>query len=165
MIMRYGNIFGMEFKWDFKRIFLLTSLLVFPNILSLFHFQLFGLRIHFFQYLIFLAAFIFGPIGGILSGALGSLYTAVALNNPYIAIGNIILGGFTGFFLRKKLGILPSVILAYIIQAPWLWFTDIYLAGMAMKYVNMIVIALLVSNIICALATKFTAKKIKSLFF
>jgi len=60
---------------------------------------------------------------------------------------------------------MPSVLLAYAIQAPWLWVSDIYLAGMAMKYVNMIVIALLVSNIICGLATKLTAKKIKSLFF
>jgi len=163
--MNYKNIFGIETEWNSKRILLLISLLIFPNFLALFHFQLFGLRIHFFQYLIFLAAFIYGSIGGILSGGLGSLYTAIALNNPYIAIGNIILGGFTGFFLRKKLGILPSIILAYLIQLPWLWLTDIYLAGMAMKYVNMIVIALLVSNILCGLATRFTAKKIKSLFF
>lgn len=163
--MNYKNIFSLETEWNYKKILLLISLLIFPNFFALFHFQLFGLRIHFFQYLIFLAAFIYGPIGGMLSGGLGSLYTAIALNNPYIAIGNIILGGFTGFFLRKKLGILPSVILAYVIQAPWLWLTDIYLAGMAMSYVNMIVIALLVSNILCALAAKLTVKHIKRLFF
>jgi len=163
--MKYKNIFGMETEWDFKKIFLLSALLVFPNFLAIFHFQLFGLRIHFFQYLIFLAAFIFGPVGGILSGAFGSLYTAIALNNPYIAIGNIILGGLAGLFMRKKLGVMPSVLLAYAIQMPWLWVTDIYLAGMAMKYVNMIVIALLVSNIICGAVTKLTAKRIKNLFF
>ena len=163
--MKYENIFGMEIEWDFKKIFLLASLLVFPNFLALFHFQLFGLRIHFFQYLIFLAAFIFGPVGGILSGGLGSLYTAIALNNPYIAIGNMILGGFVGLFMRYKIGVIPSVILAYAIQVPWLWVTDIYLAGMAMKYVNMIIIALLVSNIICGSVTELTAKRIKNLFF
>ncbi|MBW2966790.1 hypothetical protein KY342_06835 [Candidatus Woesearchaeota archaeon] len=163
--MKYKNIFGMEIEWDFKKIFLLSSLLIFPNVLALFHFQLFGLRIHFFQYLIFLAAFIFGPVGGILSGGIGSFYTAIALNNPYIAIGNMILGGFVGLFMKYKIGIMPSVLLAYAIQVPWLWVTDIYLAGMIMKYVNMIVIALLVSNIICGFMTKLTAKRIKSLFF
>jgi len=161
--MHYKNISGIE--WDYKKILLLISLLIFSNILSLFHFQLFGLRIHFFQYLIFLAAFIFGPVGGILSGGLGSMYTAIAMNNPYIAVGNMILGGFAGLFMRKKIGIIPSVIFAYAIQVPWLWLTDIYLAGMAVKYVNMIVIALLVSNILCASITKLTAKNIKNLFF
>jgi len=163
--MELKNIFSFETEWNFKKLLLLVSLLIFPNFFSLFHFELFGLRIHFFQYLIFLAAFIYGPVGGMLSGGLGSLYTAIALNNPYIAIGNIILGGFVGIFLRKRLGIISSVSLAYIIQIPWLWLTDIYLAGMAMKYVNIIVIALLISNILCALVTKITAKKIKSLFF
>jgi len=160
--MAYKNIFGIE--WDYKKILLLASLLIFPNILALFHFQLFGLRIHFFQYLIFLAAFIFGPVGGILSGGLGSLYTAIAMNNPYIAIGNMILGGFAGLFM-KKIDIIPSVIFAYAIQAPWLWYSDIYLAGMAVKYVNMILIALLVSNILCASITQLTVKPIKKLFF
>lgn len=163
MKMKYQNIFGVE--WNYKKILLFASLLIFPNIFSLFHFQIFGLRIHFFQYLIFLAAFIFGPVGGVLSGNIGSLYTAVAMNNPYIAVGNMILGGFTGLFMRKKIGIMPSVIFAYAIQVPWLWMTDIYLAGMAVKYVNMIVIALLISNIICASITKLTAKHIKNLFF
>ncbi|MBD3355490.1 hypothetical protein GF361_05955 [Candidatus Woesearchaeota archaeon] len=160
--MKYKNIFGMEF--DLKKIFLLTSLLIFPNILAIFHFSLFGLRIHFFQYLIFLAAFIFGPVGGVLSGGVGSLYTAVALGNPYIAIGNVILGGFAGLFM-KKIGIMPSVMLAYTVQLPWLWLTDVYLAGMSIKHVNMIVIALLVSNLICGAAVKLTARRIKRLFF
>jgi uncharacterized membrane protein len=162
---KYQNIFGTEVEWDFKKIFLLISLLIFPNMMSIFHFQLFGLRIHFFQYLIFLAAFIFGPVGGILSGGLGSLYTAIAMNNPYIIIGNIILGGSTGLFIRYKIPIVPSVIFAYAIQVPWLWYSDIYLAGMAVKHVNMIVIALLASNILCGAATKLTAKRIKNLFF
>jgi len=163
--MNYQNIFGTEIEWNYKKILLLASLLIFPNILSLFHFQLFGLRFHFFQYLIFLSAFIFGPVGGILSGGLGSLYTAIAMNNPYIAIGNMILGGFVGLFMKYKLPVIPSVIFAYAIQVPWLWYSDIYLAGMAAGYVNMIIIALLASNIICGAATKLTAERIKNLFF
>jgi uncharacterized membrane protein (Fun14 family) len=159
------NLLGMDVKWDFKKILLLVSLFIFPNILSLFYFNLFGLRIHFFQYLIFLAAFIFGPAGGIVAGGLGSLYTAISLSNPYIAIGNMILGGAAGYFMKKNLRIIPCVLLAYAIQVPWLWITDIYFAGMAISYVNAMVVSLLIGNIICGLLAGFTADKIKRLFF
>ena len=160
--MEYKNILGIKF--NFKNISLLLFLLIFPNFFALFHFELLGLRIHFFQYLIFLAALVFGPVGGILSGGIGSLYTAIALNNPYILVGNIFLGGFFGLFIQKKIGIISSILLAYAIQVPWLWLTDVYLAKMAVNYVNMIIVALFVSNILCGFLVKLTAKHIKNLF-
>src|SRR3989338_6602954 len=116
----YENIFKLKFNW--KTFSLLVFLVIFPNILGMFNINLFGIRIHFFQYLIFLAAMLYGPLVGALSGAFGSIWTALALNNPYIIIGNIILGLFTGLFFKKKLNIMLAVLLAYLIQLPWLWF-------------------------------------------
>ncbi len=156
------NIFGIELNW--KTISLLSFLAIFPNYLGVYHTTLFGLRIHFFQYLIFLAAIIYGPYGGAISGAFGSIYTAMSVNNPYILVGNIILGYFTGFFIKRyNFHAVSAVLTAYLIQAPWLWATDVYLAGMQIRYVSGIVVALLVSNFIWALGASVTAKKIKGI--
>ena len=159
--MEYKNIFRNE--WNWKTISLLAFLAFFPNILGLIHIDVFGFRIHFFQYLIFLAAIIYGPAGGAISGAFGSLYTAIALNNPYIIPGNIILGSLTGLFVRYKFHIILAVMLAYIIQMPWLWYSDIYLAGMPVVAVQKIVIALLISDVIMALAAGYSYKLVKTL--
>ena len=160
MEIKYKNIFGIEYNW--KTLSLLIFLAVFPNILGLFHTNVFGVRIHFFQYLIFLAAMIYGPFGGAIAGAFGSMYTAVALHNPYIIIGNIILGTLVGLFY-KRINIVIAVLLAYLIQLPWLWVTDIYIAGMPASVVKGIVIGLLISNIVMAFIAWGTAKRIKQL--
>jgi uncharacterized membrane protein len=162
--MQYKNILGVEYNW--KTISLLCFLAIFPNLLGTFHYITpFGVRIHFFQYLIFVAAIIYGPLGGVIAGAFGSIYTAAVLNNPYIIIGNIILGGFTGIFVRHKWNIILAVLGAYTIQLPWLWFTDIHLAHMPVKVVQGIVIALLLSNILWAFVAGLTAKRIKKIVF
>jgi uncharacterized membrane protein len=157
------NILNFNIKWTWKTISLLAFLAIFPNILGLYHTTIFGIRIHFFQYLIFLAAIIYGPLGGLISGTFGSLYTAIALNNPYIIIGNILLGTLFGIFIRLKWNIIIAVLTAYLIQLPWLWLTDIYLANMPINIVKGIVIALLLSNILWAAIAGITAKKIKNL--
>lgn len=157
----YKNIFDFNIRWNWKTVSLFLMLAAFPNILGAFHGSVFGVRIHFFQYLIFLAAVIYGPFGGAISGAFGSVYTALALNNPYIVVGNIILGFFVGFFVRKGLNAVVAVLMAYAIQLPWLWVTDVYLAHMPVGVVNMIVIALLISNIIWGVFAWLTAKQIK----
>ena len=140
---------------------LLRCLNWFPNVLGLFHTTLFGVRIHFFQYLVFLAAIIYGPIGGAIAGSFGSLFTAIALNNPYILVGNIILGFLVGYLFKKGFNILTAVLVAYSIQLPWLIITDIYLAGMSTIIVKGVVIGLLISNIAFALITMATWKRIK----
>ena len=159
----YEDILNFNIKWTWKTISLLSFLAIFPNILGLFHTTLFGVRIHFFQYIIFLAAIIYGPLGGLVSATFGSLYTAIALNNPYIIIGNIILGTLVGIFIRLKWNIILAVLTAYLIQLPWLWLTDIYLANMPINIVKGIVIALLLSNILWAAVAGVTAKHIKNL--
>jgi hypothetical protein len=161
---KYETIFDIKFNW--KTISLLGFLAVFPNLLGTFHATLFGVRLHVFQYLIFLAAIIYGPVGGMISGAFGSVYTAMALHNPYIIVGNIILGGLVGLFVKRyNFHVISAVLTAFIIQLPWLWMTDVYLAGMPMKVVNGIVVALLVSNLLWGTVANLTAKRIKSVLF
>jgi hypothetical protein len=58
--------------------------------------------------------------------------------------------------------VISAVLTAYLIQVPWLWVTDIYLAGMQMKAVNSIVVALLLSNLLWGFVAWKTASKIKS---
>ena len=159
----YGNILDFNIKWTWKTITLLSFLAVFPNILGLYSTTIFGVRIHFFQYLIFLAAIIYGPSGGLISGAFGSVWTAIALNNPYILIGNMILGFFIGFFIRLKWNIILAVLTAYLIQLPWLWLTDIYLAHMPVNIVKGIVITLFASDTIWAAAVWLSYKYVKGL--
>jgi len=159
----YKYIFDIDVKWTWKTISLLSFLAIFPNVLGLFHTSIFGIRIHFFQYLIFLAAIIYGPLGGLVSGAFGSIWTVAALNNPYIAIGNMILGFFVGFLIRLKWNIILAVLTAYLIQLPWLWITDIYLAHMPINVVKGAVVALFISNIIWAAIAGLTYEKIKEL--
>lgn len=155
------NILNFNIKWTWKTIILLSFLAIFPNILGLYSTTIFGVRIHFFQYLIFLAALIYGPAGGLISGAFGSLYTAIALHNPYVIMGNIILGTLFGLFVRLKWNLIIAAITAYLIQMPWLWVTDIYLANMPMKVVKGIVVALFFSDILWAAVAGLTYKKMK----
>ena len=125
--------------------------------------NIFGVRVHFFQYLIFLAAIIYGPAGGFISGAVGSIYTSFALNNPYIMIGNIILGTVFGVLIRLKWNIILAVLTSYLIQLPWLYLTDVYLVHMPVKVVQGVIIALLFSNILWAVVAKLSYKKIRNL--
>lgn len=155
----YKNIFDVEINW--KTVSLFAFLAIFPNVLGLFHTTIFGVKIHFFQYLIFLAAAIYGPLGGLVSGAFGSIWIASALHNPYIVVGNMILGFFVGFFFKRNFNLIIAVLLAYLIQIPWLWVTDIYFAGMPVAVVKGVVIGLFVSNMVFALITMATWKKIK----
>ena len=157
------NILNFNIKWTYKSVTLLIMLAILPNLLGMIHTTLFGVRIHFFQYLIFLAAIIYGPIGAVISATMGSLYTAIALNNPYIIIGNIILGTFFSIFIRLKWNVILAALTAYLIQLPWLWFTDIYLANMPVQVVKGIVIALLLSDILWAVVAKLTYKGIRNI--
>ena len=161
----YRNIFGMEVKFTYKSIALLSFLAVFPNILGLIVLPTpFGFNLHLFQYLIFAAALLYGPFGGLVSGAFGSVYTALLLNNPYIIFGNIILGFFFGYFAKnKKIHVLPAMFIAYAIQLPWLYVTDIYLAKMPLPAVQGVIIALLASNILWAYLAGKSYKQIGKL--
>ncbi len=159
--MEYKSIFDIRYGW--KTFAMLSFLAVLPNFLGMLQYTtIFGLRIHFFQYAIFLAALLYGPIGGLVSGTIGSVYVALALNNPYIMIGNMILGFCFGLFIRYGWNFIVAVLTAYAIQLPWLWVTDVYFVNMPVPAVNTIIISLLVSNLILVALSKLTFNKIKS---
>ena len=160
----YKNIFSFDIRWTWKTISLLAFLAVLPNVFGLFNYTTqWGFKIHFFQYLMFLAAIIYGPIGGVISGAFGSVYTAIGLHNPYIIVGNMILGFFFGFFVKYRFNVILAALCAYLIQLPWLWVSDIYWVHMPLKAVQGAVIALFVSDILMAGLAGLSAKRIKGL--
>ena len=76
--------------------------------------------------------------------------------NPYILGGNAILGFFTGLFYSKIRGmkarsIVPqtlAVLAAYAVQAPYLFFTDVYLMAMPVPIVLAILAVLLLEDMI-----------------
>ncbi|MFH1586280.1 MAG: hypothetical protein ABID38_00320 [Candidatus Diapherotrites archaeon] len=159
------NLFGNEFSVTWKNILLLGILAIFPNILGMAVLETpFGFNLHIFQILIFAAALIYGPFGGMVSGGFGSVWAAILLNNPYIVIGSIILGGVTGYLAKNKgINIIAAAMIAFTVQLPWLWFSDIYLAGMPIVVVNGVVWALLVSNFIMAALVFIFRKRIVKL--
>ncbi len=156
----YKNFFGVNFSY--RSVLLLAFLALFPNLLGLIVLPTpFGFKFHLFQIAVFLAALLYGKWGGALSGAAGSVYTAIALNNPFIIGGNIILGFSTGFF-AKRTNIVFAVLAAYAIQLPWLYYTDL-LAGMPEPAVRGVVVALLFSNVVWAAVAALIYKRIGKL--
>jgi uncharacterized membrane protein len=151
-MLSYKTLFGEGYRFSKKSLAMLGFLALFPNLLGLVVLPtVFGFNIHFFQYFIFLAAFLFGPLGGALSGAAGSVYTAMLLHNPYIVAGNIILGFFSGAFFLKTKKTLPSAMMAFAVQLPWLVSTDVLLARMPLPVVEGLVVSLLASNTVLAI--------------
>ncbi|UCD26273.1 MAG: ECF transporter S component [Candidatus Bathyarchaeota archaeon] len=123
-------------------------------------------EIHMMQLPIILTGLALGSIAGGLVGFIGA--TAMAFNlrpsNPYILVGNAILGFMTGAFysrLKSTRGrpIIPQVISvlgAYIVQFPYVYVTDIYLMSMPPTLVLTVILPkLLLENIISVLFVHF----------
>ena len=166
--MEYGFFKGMEniwdfgINWNFKSITALTSLVILPNVLGMINLGTqFGFKIHTFQVAIFIAAIIFGPKGGLLSGAIGSLYSGFLMSNPYLVIGNAILGFCVGYF-AQKMNVILAVLLGFGIQLPWLIATDLWLMKMPPSVLGWLVVSLLASNVIWGFLALKLAPKIRS---
>jgi len=146
-------------KWDYKNISLLLALILLPNLLGMINLPTpWGFKIHFFQIAVFIAAITYGPKAGFLSGMIGSMYSAFTMSNPYIMIGNAILGLFTGYFAKKGVNTVLAVLLAFIIQLPWLILTDYYLVGLPIGLIASIIVSLTISNITWAVIAKRIVK-------
>jgi hypothetical protein len=163
--MQYKNIFEFDVEWNYKTIGMFVILLLLPNLLGMINITTgYGFKLHFFQIAIFIAALTYGPTGGLLSGLFGSAYSAIAMGNPYIAVGNAILGFMLGIFARYGFSTVVAVLLAFAVQLLWLIPTDLFLMGMPMKILLMLIAALLASNMVWAVAADYGAKKIKDFF-
>ena len=80
--------------------------------------------IHLTQIPIMLTGILAGPWAGMLTGAVGGLYMSF-FRIPFIILGLAILGAAAGFFSKKfKLRPFFSAILAWVIQAPYVFVTD-----------------------------------------
>lgn len=129
----------------------LGLLVVIPFALSVINIQIANTwKIHFFQAAVFLAALRFGVAGGVAAGVSGSLFTAVTLGNPYLIVGNIILGGMTGIIFRKTQRLIPAVLLAYCCQLPWLIVSSYFFVGLPAPFIAGLVAILLLSNMLWA---------------
>jgi uncharacterized membrane protein len=160
--MEYKNIFSFDVEWNYKTIGLFLFLLALPNLLGMINIATpFGFKLHFFQAAIFLAALIYGPVGGLASGLVGSAYTAAMMGNPYIVVGNVLLGFFVGLFARYGMKTVFAVWLAFIIQLPWLVLTDYYLVHLPIAFIISLVVALAVSNTVWAIVAHYAAKPVK----
>jgi hypothetical protein len=118
-------------------------------------------KIHFFPAAIFVAAASFGPAGGLVTGVTGSLYSAVFLGNPYLMLGNALLGFMTGVFFRKTGKMISSAMLAYACQLPWLILSDYYFVHLPAVFIAKLAIVLLLGNILWTLLIDLTMKPIK----
>ncbi len=117
--------------------------------------------LHLIQFPIVLSGLAAGSVAGGLVGFFGAFVMAFTLPkaNPYLLGGNALLGFLTGLLyskIRRLSGklILPqvlSVILAYVIQMPYVYVTDVYLMAMPHPVVMSIIGALFVENLISAL--------------
>lgn len=140
-------------------------LIVLPFLLSLINlsFAQYG-KIHFFSAGIILASVVFGAGGGMLAGLTGSLYSALMLGNPYLLSGNALFGLLCGIFYRKTGKIIPAVLLAYVIQLPWLIISDFYLVHLPAEFIVRLVIVLFLGNVFWAALIQTGLHPIKKLF-
>ena len=151
--MEYRNL--LRFKWPYLSAAEFIMLLLIPNLVGLIHIPTaWGFKIHLFQVVVFVAAIVYGPMGGLLSGLVGTIYASILMGNPYIMVGNAILGFAFGVFLRGGIPTLISAWLAFLVQMPWLVITDYFLIGMSLPTIGLLLVALLISDTIWALVAR-----------
>lgn len=136
------------------------------NILGFFTIPIGITEIHLMQLPIILTGLALGPYIGGLVGFTGAAVMASRLHppNPYILLGNAILGFMTGAFysrLRKTRvrQIIPQVISvlgAYLVQFPYVYVTDVHLMFIPSHIVLMLILPkLFIEDVISVLLSHF----------
>ena len=120
-------------------------------------------KIHFFPAAIILASVFYGAGGGLVAGLSGSLYSALFLGNPYLLVGNALLGLLTGVFYKRTGKIIPSVLLAFACQLPWLILSDYYLVHLPAVFIARLVVVLCLTNILWAALIHWSIKPLRKL--
>lgn len=131
------------------------------NVLAFFVIPAGAVTLHLIQLPIVFAGLAVGAVAGGLVGFFGAFTMAFTLAkpNPYLTLGNAILGFLIGAFYARIRGwsrkpIVPqviSVVLAYVVQAPYVYLTDVYGMGMPQVIVVSIMGVLLIEDLISAL--------------
>ena len=126
-------------------------------------------RVHFTQLPIFLSGILAGPWAGLLTGAIGALYMSATVI-PFIVGGLGLLGLSAGFFAKiLKLRPFFSSMLAWCVQAPYVFITDyIWFASfilmppsVALATVSIILVKLTVEVIIASVLAEILILAIK----
>jgi uncharacterized membrane protein len=142
-------------KWNTRTVSAFILLMVLPNMLGMLNIATpWGFKWHLFPAAIFAAAALFGPVGGLMSGLAGSAYSALIMSNPYLLVGNALLGLFAGLFMRKGVPTVLAVWLAFAVELPWLIVSDYYLVHLPASFIQTLVMGLFISNTVWALVTQ-----------
>lgn len=140
-------------------------LIILPYLLSLINLSFAQhWKIHFFPAGIILASVVFGAGGGLLAGLTGSLYSALVLGNPYLLAGNALFGLLCGIFYKKIGKIIPAVLLAYVLQLPWLIISDYYFVHLPAEFIARLAIVLFLGNVFWAALIQTGLHPVKKLF-
>lgn len=153
-------------KLTSKLIAFIAIMCAVANVLGFFTIPIGVAEIHLMQLPIILTALALGPKAGGLVGLIGAAVMAFRLRppNPYILLGNAVLGLMTGAFYSrlKKMRGRPiisqviSVLGAYIIQFPYVYVTDVYLMSMPSTVVLTVILPkLLLEDLISVLLAHF----------
>ena len=148
------NTANYELKFDIKNVSILIVLMALPNVLGLININMLGFKLHFFQYAIFLAAMMYGSTGGLLAGGVGSLYSAIAMGNPYIILFNALLGFLFGKFYKGNE--FTALAKTLVVQLPIIFLIDYYIIGLPVKVLTYLVIGLVVTDFIWVFGAKKT---------
>ena len=148
------NTTNYELKLDVKNVSILVILMALPNVLGLININMLGFKLHFFQYAIFLAAMLYGSTVGLLAGGIGSLYSAIAMGNPYIILFNALLGFLFGKFYKGNE--FTALAKTLILQLPLIVWVNYFIVGIPMNILGYLVIGLLVTDFIWVFGAKKT---------
>jgi uncharacterized membrane protein len=155
-----------------KKIAFISIMCALANILGIFSIPIGLTSIHLMQLPIILTGLALGSWSGGITGFIGTILMAYQLSpsNPYILLGNAILGFFTGLlysYLKntKKRQIIPqtlSVLAAYLIQLPYIYITDVYFMPIPSQVVLTVILPkLLLEDMISVLISHIVLYRIE----
>lgn len=145
-----------------KRIISFAGLSLLAFILSLLVFPApYGLRFHFFQFAIFLAGSVLGPLYGGATGFIGSFGPSFLRADPYILLYNSALGIATGIFSRYFRPAIAALMAYFLIHLPLMILIGRFVQNVPKTILVAISIILAIEDIICAILADISSVKLK----
>lgn len=152
-------------QYPLRTLTLMSVLAILPNLLGMVNVSIpGGGHFHFFQLAIFLAAARYGVWGGVISGGFGSLLSASQMHNPWLIIGNMILGGVTGYLVERQWSLPLAALAGFAVQLPWLWFSDFVLMHLPSAFLLKLSASLFLSNLVWVFLVNWGNKTVDALW-
>ncbi len=121
----------------------------------------FGLRFHFFQYAIFLAGSVLGPVYGGAVGFIGGMGPSFLRGDPYILIYNALLGTACGIFALRFRPWIASLMAYFLVHLPVMLIVGRFIQNVPPFVLAAISIILAGEDIICAFLADISSKKLR----